>query len=70
MGSVHNSFRIAIATLKNFSIPVRLTLNRVNMSASGTGLTCIGRWDKYNFNASNISFIPNKLSAVGKKPNY
>jgi len=63
-------FKTTMPTLKNFSISIRLTLNRVNMSASGTGLTCIGRWDKYNFNASNISFIPNKLSAVGKKPNY
>ena len=57
-----------MSTLKNFSVAIRFALCWVNVSASRTGLTCVGRWNKYHWNTSNICFITNKQPQLIKSP--
>lgn len=55
-------------TLKFLPIPIRLPPSGVDVSATRTSLTGIGRRDKHNRNASNSRFVANKQSELIKRP--
>ncbi len=55
-------------TLKKLAVAIGLTNNRVDVSTSRTGLTCIGRWNEHNRYASNICFVPDKQAQLVKRP--
>jgi hypothetical protein len=55
-------FKSTMPTLQNFPLGIGPTLDWVNMSALGTSLTGICRWDENNFYVGNQGFVSNKVS--------
>src|SRR5919202_3425905 len=55
-------------TLELLSVPIRLPFFRVNVSATRTRLTGVGRGNENNQHASDSRFVPNKDSELVKRP--
>lgn len=55
-------------TLKFLPVPIRLPLFRVNVSATRTGLACVSRGDKHNWNSGNCSFVLYEYPELIKSP--
>lgn len=61
-------FKPTIPTLKLFSVPIRLPLFGVDVSAARASLASVGRWNKYTLDACNSCFVPNKKPELVKSP--